>query len=321
MPLFGGGTEMKMAEEKIIIGEGGPWPLNGILSLPGGAEGPVPAVILVHGSGSSDMDEKIFKNRPFRDLAEGLTARGIAVIRYDKRSFVHGRKLVKNRSFTVYDETIEDAILAAALLRSDPRIDKNKVFMIGHSMGGMLAPRIDAMGGDFAGLIIMAGTLRKLEEVMFGQIDEMIADANPLMRFLIKKQEKSLRKKFAGLYEIDDEKAKEIKIMGGASAYYFKEMGLNDAPSYLAKMNKPILVLHGGKDCQVSESDFEMYKELLGDRDNAAFRLYPELNHLFMPSVYGTLKKVMKEYKIKSRVADVVMDDIAEWIFEVSKDC
>ena len=304
-----------MADEKIIIGQGGPYPLNGILSLPEGAAGPVPAVVLVHGSGSSNMDEKVGANYPFRDLAEGLSARGVAAVRYDKRSFVYGKQLVKNHSFSVFDETVEDAILASALLKADPRIDPGKVFIIGHSMGGMLAPRIDAEGGGFAGLILMAGTPRKLEEVLFEQMDEQIATFRWPLSAIIKKQRASIRKKLAGLYEMSDDEAKEKKIMGGTRAYYWKEFGEKDAPSYLAKTQKPILVMQGARDAQVSvERDFNVYTELLAGRDNVSFKLYPELNHLFMPAVYGEIKKVFKEYKIPSRVAEEVLDDLAAWI-------
>jgi len=304
-----------MIEEKIIVGQGGDFPLNGKLTLPEGADGPVPAAILVHGSGSTDMDEKISANRPFRDLAEGLAARGVATIRYDKRSFVYARKLLKIPGFTVYDETIEDALLAAALLREDARVDGDRAFIIGHSMGGMLAPRIDIQGGDFAGLIILAGTPRRLEDVLFEQIDEVLATSKGLIRVIAERQKAGLEKKLAGLYDMDDEKAKTIKVMGGTSVYYFKDLGEPDVPAFLAKTKKPILVLHGGKDAQVrTDKDFEKYKELLAGRDNAFFRLYPDLNHLFMPSAYGDLKNIRKEYKIPGKVTGYVLDDIAAFI-------
>jgi dienelactone hydrolase len=304
-----------MADEKIIIGKDTLYPLNGILSVPEGSEGPWPAAVLVQGSGSTNMDEQIMKNRPFRDLANGLSAKGIAVIRYDKRSYIYGRKLVKDTSFTVFDETIDDAIKASEMLKTDPRIDPERVFIIGHSMGGMLAPQIDEMGGGFAGYIIMAGTPRKLEVVLFEQIDETLKTAKGLNRVIMKSVEKKLNKKLSGIYEMSDEKAKTIKVMGGTTAYYFKNMGENDAPSYLERTTKPMLIMQGAKDAQVSvERDFDVYKELLAGRDNVKFNLYPDLNHLFMKSAYGTLKMLKKEYKIQSTVEEEVISDIADWI-------
>ena len=138
----------------IIIGEGTDFPLAGLLSMPNNAAGTVPAVVIVAGSGPHDMDASTVGS-PYRDIAEFLAANGIAVIRYDKRTFTHGERMVQELggSMTVWEESVEDAILAAELLRADSRIDENRVYIIGHSLGGMLAPRIHVAGGDFAGLI------------------------------------------------------------------------------------------------------------------------------------------------------------------------
>lgn len=80
-------------DKKIIIGQETNYPLNGILSLPDIASAKVPAVVLVHGSGPADMDESIGANKPFRDIAEALSAQGIAVLRYDKRTKIYGKQL------------------------------------------------------------------------------------------------------------------------------------------------------------------------------------------------------------------------------------
>ena len=114
-----------MITERIIVGENTKYPLNGLLTLPDDANKPVPAVVFVHGSGPSNMDEKVGKVTPFKDLAEGLAKFGIASIRYDKRTFVHGFKLVKEKNVTVKMETIEDALLATEILKKDSRIDKD----------------------------------------------------------------------------------------------------------------------------------------------------------------------------------------------------
>lgn len=108
-----------MYREKVIIGEGTEYPLNGLLTIPDGFEGPFPAVVMVHGSGASNMDEKVIRLTPFKDLAGGLAAHGIASLRYDKRTFVHGRKMVKANAagMTVKEETIDDVLLAPACSR------------------------------------------------------------------------------------------------------------------------------------------------------------------------------------------------------------
>jgi len=305
-----------MAEEKIVIGKGTEFPLDGILTLPENAEKPVPAVVFVHGSGSSNMDDKVMKLTPFKDLAKGLAKHGIASVRYDKRSFAHGRKMFKTGSITVKEEVIEDAVAAANLLKNDERIDSEKVFIIGHSMGAMLAPRIDAEGGNFKGLILMAGTLAKLEEVLFRQLDEMKNGKSKIMSWVASAQDKKFRKSFEGLYSLSDEEAKKRKYAGGVDLYYFKEMGLHPAEKYLENIEKPVLVMQGSKDLQVSKKDFDGYKKLLGDKENVSFKLYDGLNHCFVPALYDDISKATKEFSVERHIGEDVIFDIAGWIFE-----
>ncbi|MBR4889358.1 MAG: alpha/beta fold hydrolase [Clostridia bacterium] len=307
-----------MLSEKIIIGEGTRYPLNGLLTLPENTAAPVPAVVLVHGSGSSNMDEKVMKLTPFKDLAEGLAQHGVASLRYDKRSFTYGLKMIRSKEpITVRQETIEDAILAAELLRRDPRIDADRVFIIGHSMGAMLAPRIDAEGGNFRGLILMAGTPRKIEEVLDDQIDAQMSSMNAFLRALVGKKIGKLMGNFDGLYEMTDEEAKKKKYGGGVTMYYFKEMGEHAAPAYLEKTTKPMLILQGGKDFQVDkEKDFGLYKTMLQGRENVTFRLYDDLNHCFVPAIFTDIIKAKKEYSIERHIGSGVIRDIAEWILQ-----
>ena len=306
-----------MITEKIVVGENTKYPLNGLLTLPVDTTKPVPAVVFVHGSGSSNMDEKVGRLTPFKDLAEGLAKHGIASIRYDKRSFAHGFKMLKDKSrpITVKEETIEDAILATELLRKDSRIDPGKIFIIGHSMGGMLAPRIDAEGGDYRGLILMAGTPRKLEEVLIEQNEEVLSELKGLAKWLIKKQVQKLRRTFAGLYDLSDEEATKKKVGGGTTLYYFKEMGEHPVSDYLIAMEKPMLIMQGEKDFQVkADKDFKEYQNLLKGKSNATFKFYANLNHAFVPSVYGSIMKANKEYNVEQHIGEEVIADIANWI-------
>ena len=308
-----------MADERVVIGAGTEHPLQGILSIPDDANGPLPAAVLVHGSGPSDMDEKVGNNYPFRDLAQGLSARGIAVLRYDKRTYVYGKQMKGDVNLSVREETIEDAVLAAELLRNDPRIDPNQVFIIGHSLGGMLAPRIDAEGGHFAGLVIMAGSPRRLEEILIDQNVALLNSLNRWLRAIAKRQIAALISKFDHLYDLSDEEAKSTRLLGRhVTAYYFKEMGEHPCADYLKDLTKPILILQGDKDFHVSvERDFGAYQQLLGGRPNVTFKLYPNLNHLFMPSVYGDIRKAKQEYQVSQHVHPQVIEDIADWIRSV----
>ena len=294
-----------MYSETIVVGAGTEYPLNGLMTLPSDLSKPVPAVVMVHGSGASNMDEKVLKLTPFKDLAEGLARHGIASLRYDKRTFVHGRKMIRNKSLTVKEETIEDALLAVEMLRKDPRIDHSRIFILGHSMGAMLAPRIDAEGADVKGLIMMAGTPYRLEEIVLRQLRQ--AGRGLEYRFY--------KKRFHGLYQMSDKEAKRKKFAGNMSLYYFKEMGQKTAADYLLASKKPVLILQGGKDFQVlAKRDYRMFKKLLAGRENTEYKLYPELNHIFVKGIYNDILKASKEYSVEQHIGEDVIGDIAAFI-------
>src|SRR5215831_9873048 len=152
----------RFTEEAVTVG-GDEWALSGTLSMP---IGPIAgAVVLVHGSGPNDRDETVGANAPFRDLAWGLADRGVAVLRYEKRTRAHAAQLATVETFTVREETTDDAIRAAALLRAHDRIDPKRIFVLGHSLGGTVAPRIAAEDRALAGIVIMAGSTRPLADV------------------------------------------------------------------------------------------------------------------------------------------------------------
>ncbi len=301
-----------MITEKITVGAGTAFPLNGLLTLPDDVSARVPAVVTVHGSGPSDMDERVMKLTPFKDLAEGLAARGVASLRYDKRTFAYKKQLAKT-SITVKEETVEDALLAVEQLKNDPRIDPARVFLLGHSMGAMLAPRIDAEGADVRGLILLAGTPYRLEEVVLKQLAR--AGGNGPLGLIVKLEHKIFSKKFNGLYEMSDDEAKKKKFAGSLSLYYFKEMGQKTAADYLAESEKPVLILQGGMDSQVlAEDDFKAFQALLAGRPDTVFRLYPGLNHLFVTAFSNSALKAAKEYSVERHIGDEVLCDIAEFV-------
>ena len=303
-----------MKTESIIVGKGTEYPLNGLLTLPDSPQENLPAVVLVHGSGASDMDERVYSLTPFRDLAEGLAERGIASIRYDKRTFVYGRKM-KKLCITVKEETIDDALMATDLLRSDPRIDPGSIFLIGHSMGAMLAPRIDAEGSCFRGLILMAGSPGRLEEIVVRQLKQASRSKGALLRAIAGLEDRIFSKKFDGLYEMSDEEARKKKFAGSTTLYYFKEMGRKTAADYLAESDKPALIMQGGMDFQVLPSeDFTGFQERLKDRSNVEYRLYEDLNHVFVKGIYNDILKAGKEYRMEQHIGAEVLDDISSFI-------
>lgn len=156
-----------------------------------------------------------------------------------------------------------------------------------------MSPRIDAEGGNFAGLIIMGGTTRKLEEVIKEQNYQVLKSLNKFLRMIAKKQVTKLSAQIDNIYTLSDEEAKSTFVLGKyGRAYYLKEMGEHPLTNYLKTLNKPMLILQGDKDFHVSiEKDFNQYKELLKEKQNVTYKLYLNLNHLFMPSIYGKLIK------------------------------
>ena len=303
-----------MYSEKIIVGAGTDYPLNGLLTLPDDLSEPVPAVVMVHGSGASNMDEKVMKLTPFRDLAQGLAKQGIASLRYDKRTFAHGRKMIRQGSITVKEETIADAISAVQMLKNDHRIDHSQIFLLGHSMGAMLAPRIDAEGADAAGLIMMAGTPYRLEQIVLRQLKQAGRSRSLLSR-IVRLEYRIYRKRFRGLYEMSDEEAKKKKFAGNLTLYYFKEMGQKTAADYLLTSSKPVLILQGEKDFQVlAGKDYRGFQKLLAGRPNTGYKLYPGLNHIFVKAIYDDILKASKEYRIERHIPEEVIRDIAAFI-------
>jgi uncharacterized protein len=297
-------------EKDVTVGSG-EWALPGTLTLPKGT-GPFPAVVLVHGSGPNDRDETIGPNKPFRDLAWGLASQGIAVLRYEKRTRQYGEKMAAmSDQITVKEETIDDALQAVDLLRHTDGIDPKQINVLGHSLGGMLVPRIGVQDVGIAGFVIMAGLARKLEDVVLEQYTYL---AN-LDGTVTAEEQASLDKLQQKVNQAKDPKlTKDISAselpLNIPAAYWLDLRGYQ--PAEMAKtLQRPILVLQGGRDYQVTEADYNLWKQSLEGGKGDEFQLYPALNHLF---IEGQGKITPEEYKNPGHVAEEVVKDIAEWI-------
>jgi dienelactone hydrolase len=273
-------------EETVTVGAAG-WPLPGTLSMPD--EGTVPAVILVHGSGPNDRDETIGPNKPFRDLAWGFANRGIAVLRYEKRTRQYGARMAGDQNLTVREETTDDALAAVAVLRKHDRIDPKRIFVLGHSLGGMLAPRIGAADPSLAGLIIMAGTTRPVLDVAREQL-VYLATVNP--------------------QSPDPDKGVE-QLKRAAPDAYWKDLDSYSPGATAAKLTMPMLILQGERDYQVTTADLQGWRDALRGHSGVTIKSYPTLNHLFQA---GEGKSTPAEYQKAGHIPDFVFDDIAGWI-------
>jgi uncharacterized protein len=296
-------------EEKDQTVGTGEWELPGTLSMPIGA-GPFPAVVLVAGSGPNDRDETLGPNRPFKDLAGGLASRGIAVLRFDKRTKVYGAKLGAVTDFTVKQEVVDDVLAAVKVLRANPKVDRARVFVLGHSLGAMLIPRIGAADPSLAGLIVMAGPARSLEDAIVEQT-RYIAMADGTISPDEQARIDEVVKLAAQVKALTPDAAKSATSIGGAPASYWLDLRGYDPPSAAKALTQPLLVLQGERDYQVTMAELEKWKASLAGRRTVTFHTYPSLNHLF---IAGTGKSVPAEYQTPGHVADPVVTDIAAWI-------
>ena len=308
--------EDKFTEKEVEVGVEG-WLLPGTLSLPKG-KGPFPALVLVHGSGPNDRDESLGPLKAFRDLAWGLASRNIAVLRYDKRTKIHGHKMIsdKNAKLTVYEETIEDALAAAELLRKTEGIDAQNVFILGHSLGGMLIPRIANEDSKNAGFIVMAGPTRPLEDLFVEQteyiylLDGKLSDEE---KASLEETKLSVQK----IKSLTPENADQMteRFLGAGADYWLDLEGYNPAETAMG-IDRPMLILQGGRDYQVTMEDFNGWKKTLSDKEAVEFKLYPAHNHHLIP---GKGKCTPAEYQIPGHVDKQVIKDIAAWIEKAKK--
>jgi hypothetical protein len=295
----------KFEEREVTFGAE-PWSLPGTLALPKG-DGPFPAVVLVHGSGPNDRNETIGPNKPFKDIAQGLASQGIAVLRYDKRTKVYQTEVVQDKNFTAKEETVDDAVAAVEFLRPQPQIDPQKIFVVGHSLGGYLAPRIGMADPDIAGLIIMAGLTRHLEDVMLEQT-RYILEGDGALSADDQTKISELQQQVNAVKALTAQSTEAV--LGGPASY---GLDLKDyRPTERARgLKMPLLIMQGERDYQVTLQDFKNWQDALSGQANVTLKSYPDLNHLF---IAGEGKSFPAEYEIPGNVAPEVVRDIVSWI-------
>jgi len=291
----------RFTERDIQVGKE-PWLLPGTITVPKGG-GPFPVVVLVHGSGPNDRDETIGGNRPFKDLAWGLASRGIAVVRYDKRTRVYGARM-QSRFITLDAEVIDDALAAVYLARSAVVLDSTRVFLLGHSLGAMLGPSIAARDGHLAGLILLAGPARRFADVLRDQIryiDSLSGGADPGTKEIL-----------GQLPALEAHTLPPDSVVLGVPAAYWYQLDTLRVTARARTLKTRMLVLQGGRDYQSTMADFALWQRALAGRSNATLKAYPDLNHLF---VTGTGKATPQEYQGPGgHVAPAVIDDLIRWI-------
>lgn len=277
----------------IVVGAD-PFALPGTLTIPKG-KGPFPAVVLVHGSGPNDRDETIGGSKLFKDLAEGLSSRGIVVLRYDKRTLTHGLAFV-GKPVTLDEEVIDDAVLAINLLAK--RKDVAKIFVVGHSLGALLAPEIASRSKSVAGVVLLAPPARKPWDVISQQLRYVGAPADKVAE---------VERAFEAIKKGDVSGGNVL----GAPAAYWVEWGKKDGIATAKKLGKPVLVLRGARDYHVNEEDFEAWKAGLAKVPNTAVMSIDKANHVF---VEGEGKSMPAEYAQPGHAAVDLITRVAAFV-------
>ena len=284
------------------------FPLPATLTLPRG-EGPFPALVLVHGSGPADRDESSGPNKLFKDLAWGLAGRGVAVLRFEKRTRHYQGKLSGADVPTVKEESIDDALTAIARLAKTPGIDPKRLFVAGHSLGASLAPRIARADPRVHGIVLLAGSTRTDGQVHLDQHRYLA----PLWVDSKEQQEQIVREAEEIAHRLDSPGLKPEDSVLGVPGTYWLDQRANPGHTLAAGLVLPILVLQGERDYQITMEDYAGWQKALGGRPNATFKSYPKLNHHFMP---GEGPSTPREYATPNHAPLEVIEDLARWLLE-----
>lgn len=303
IPAYAKRDKFKEFETYVVTGK---FRLPATLTLPIGETTP-PVVIMVHGSGPNDRDETIGPNKIFRDLAWGLGTLGIASLRYDKRTQVYRTELDLT-TLTHREEVVEDALSAVQLASDDPRL--GPVILLGHSLGGTIAPLIASESKNLEGIVIMAGSNRPLLEMMREQFDHIFGEDGQI---------NAEEKKYLQDYEqakLDLLNGKNAnRLLGGMTKHYIEAFNAYDPVDTARQLTLPILLVQGKRDYQVlATKDFLTWKKALSDRKNVELKLYDDLDHLF---ISGEGPSYPSDYAKAGNVSEVLLRDLANWIYKV----
>ncbi|MFD0398998.1 alpha/beta hydrolase family protein [Kitasatospora sp. NPDC127121] len=298
--------QARFTEREVRLGAG-PLAVPGTLSLPAGP-GPWPAVVLLSGGGAFDRDESIGPNKPLKDLAWGLASRQVAVLRFDKATFAHPDHLPSD--FTMADEYLPPALAAVQLLRRQPGVAADRIHLLGHSMGGKVAPRIAAADPSIAGLVLLAADAQPMHEAAVRVARHLAALApGPGIDDAVAALARQAAL-VAGPELMPDTPSELLPF--GLSAAYWLDLRAYDPVATAAALDRPMLILQGGRDYQVTVADdLTRWQDALADRPEVAIRIHQDANHLFLP---GTGRATPAEYARPGHVEPAVVDEIATWL-------
>lgn len=293
--------------QKLVTIHSGKFELPAMLTLPKDSIN-CPIVVFVHGSGPSDMDETLGPNKPFKDIALGLASNGIASLRYVKRTLIYPNAF--SGAFTVKDEVLDDASMAIKYAKSVSEVDSQKVYVFGHSLGGMLAPRIVTLNPSIKGIILAAAPARKLQDLIIEQSNfffNLEKDTTKAGKAALAESIKALN----ATKTLNAKTAVQDSAYFGLPVSYWADLNAMDQTAIARKLNQRIFVIQGGHDFQVSTADLELWRKALKSKKNVDSKLYPMLNHLLQ---FVSSKDDNIQYAVPLSVDETVVNDLASWI-------
>jgi dienelactone hydrolase len=282
----------------------GEYPLNVSMTTARTNE-PNPVVILYSGFSLRDRDESIGNAKPFRDIAWGLASKGIASIRFDSRAYTFGPDVVAHFGLDKY--LLEDitAIIAYIRMESD-LFDTTKIFLAGHGLGGFVAPLVAQHDSGLAGVILLSAAARPPQETLLENMTDI--PGGPAAHKKIEEDAKDLVRRLAKREVPPD----QILFFAPARVWY--DLMDHNGVEASKEVNRPFLVLQGGRDKETAAKDFAIWKKALSGRENVQFKLYDDLNHLYQPPADSTTMGAVKSPENDAPVDETVIDDIAAWI-------
>lgn len=301
------------AEEVSVEARG--FKLAGTLLLPREGKRPFPAVVVSTGSGQQERDSNIPGlpgYRPFRQLAEYLAARGIAVLRADDRGVGDSGGMGTLDKATTFDFA-DDVRAQVTYLRSRPDIDPSRIVVIGHSEGGVIAPLVAAGDARLAGVVLMAGTARPGEEVLRFQLN-YATENNQTLSEEERAKKRAETESFIRAIKENGDVSKYPAPLRGLSSAWGRAFLAYDPLTTIRKVRQPILILQGALDRQVTAEQARMLEEAArkGGNKDVTVRVFPNLNHLFLQAKTGEEPEYAKLESYS--LGEDVLAAIADWL-------
>ncbi|WP_115719528.1 alpha/beta hydrolase family protein [Gallaecimonas mangrovi] len=285
-------------------------PLPAVWTFPQG-NGPFAAVLLVAGAGAQDMDGREGANQPLKQLAIALAKKGIASFRYDKAIRAYPTPAILDKQLTVDDDETDDALSALSLMAKNRQLNPQRIFLLGHSLGAMLAPRIAKRSQvDLKGVIMMAApslTLLDNAKLQTAYLDKL----NALNAVAAKQHQIELEQEQQLLANHKPGTAIDGDFIGMPQSW-FLSLHQYAQVKVAQSLTLPLLLLQGAQDFQVpAAQNWPIWQAALNDKTNATLIEYPALSHLFMPAGKAPSPK---DYQKAAVIPAKVTDDMNAWI-------